>query len=250
MIWLIRFILFSSVLLGILLNSAPTGIDLDLVNKPAFESWNNFLGCDRLGRDVFAMYSYGVVSTVLIALPARLITLIFSLCVTLFGYILGKSFGFIMDQLAYVFLSIPSLLIALLVVASLGAGFFSLPIAIVLSDWAMSYESMKAKLREIQNGGYVQASFAMGATKSHVFIYHIIPGLSSMLWYLFITGVPTVIMALAIFSYLGVNWAGDYLGPGLGEQIAFSGDYFQLSPTAVFVPVIGIILLVVGLGRK
>jgi peptide/nickel transport system permease protein len=246
----LRLFLALSVGLGLILYSPPVGVDLDLVNLPAFSSWQHPLGCDRLGRDVYSLYSYGVLSTVLIAIPARIATLCFSLFVALIGFISGRFVTYFLNQLSYVFLSIPSLLTALLVVAGMGANFLSLPIAIILSDWALGYESMIARLREIQNSGYVCASLAMGGSRIHVFARHILPGLFSMVWYLFITGVPTVIMALAIFSFLGVDWSGDIFGPGLGEQIAFSGDYFDRSPGAVLVPILGIILLVIGLGKK
>lgn len=246
----LRVFLILSVVVGILGYPAPVSVDLDRVNYPAFHSWVHPLGCDRLGRDIYAMFSYGVLSTLVIAIPARILTLAFSVVIAVLGFGLGEIVRFVLDQLSYVFLSIPSLLIALLVIAGLGASLVSLPIAILLSDWAMSYESLKAKLRELERSGFVVSSFAMGGGKFHVFRSHILPGLFSMLNYLFITGVPTVIMALAIFSFLGVDLSGDIFGPGLGEQIAFSGDYFDRNPLSVIVPIMGIILLVLGLSKK
>jgi peptide/nickel transport system permease protein len=246
----LRIFLFITVAIGLVLQPPPVSVNLDLVNLGAWQDLSHPLGCDRLGRDVFAMYSYGVLSTILIAIPARILTLVFSIFISLASFTLGRLFSFFLDQLSYVFLSIPSLLVALLVVAGLGASFFSLPIAIVLSDWAVSYESLKSRLRELEKSGYVFSSYAMGAGKFHVFRRHILPGMFSMVWYLFVTGVPTVIMALAIFSFLGVDWSGDLLGPGLGEQIAFSGDYYGKNPSAVIVPIFGIVLLVLSLGKR
>lgn len=246
----VRTFLLLTVLGGWIIYSPPLSVDLDRVNLAAGVEWRHPLGCDRLGRDVWAMYSYGVLATVLIALPARALTLLFSLGVGLVAYVMGRWVSYFLDQVSYVFLAIPSLLVALLVLAGLGANFVSLPIAILLSDWAMGYESLKAKLRELENSGYVLSAYAMGAGKFHVFTQHILPGLFSMTWYLFVTGVPTVIMALAIFSFLGVDWSGDVWGPGLGEQIAFSGDYYDRNPFAVLVPILGIVLLVMGLGKR
>jgi peptide/nickel transport system permease protein len=109
---------------------------------------------------------------------------------------------------------------------------------------------MKSKLKEINQSAYVLSSYASGASKGHVFRFHIVPSLVSLFSFLFVTGVPNVIMAIALFSFLGVDWSGDFLGPGLGEQIAFSADYFDKSPLAVIMPVFGIVSMIVGIGRK
>lgn len=248
LVYMSCFVMF--VFIGFFLYDAPTGIELDAVNYPAFKSLDHPFGCDRLGRDIYALFSFGILSTVLVAIPARLLTIAFSLSLSLLIYISNRFVGFLVDQLSYVFLSIPSLLIALLVVTGLGANFITLPLSIVLSDWASSYETMKSKLKEINQSAYVLSSYASGASKGHVFRFHIVPSLVSLFSFLFVTGVPNVIMAIALFSFLGVDWSGDFLGPGLGEQIAFSADYFDKSPLAVIMPVFGIVSMIVGIGRK
>jgi peptide/nickel transport system permease protein len=247
-VYMICFSVFA--LLGIFSFESPNGIDLDAVNYPAFESWSHPFGCDRLGRDIYALFSFGILSTLLVAIPARLLTIAFASCVSLFAYVSNRLLGFILDQLSYVFLSIPSLLIALLIVSGLGANFITLPLAILLSDWANAYETIKSKLKEINQSSYIHSSYVMGAGKVHVFRFHILPSLVSIFSFLFVTGVPNVIMAIALFSFLGVDWSGDFLGPGLGEQIAFSADYFDKSLLAVIMPVFGIVSMIVGIGRK
>lgn len=242
------FILF--VLFGLVWNQAPVGVNLDLVNYTAFQSSQHIFGCDRLGRDVFSLFSYGVLSTLLIAIPARLATILFSGSISMLVYTTGKFSEYFMNQISYVFLSIPSLLIALLILSGLGANFITLPISILLADWANAYETIQSRIKEINQSGYVVASYSMGASKMHVFQFHLLPGILSLLGYLFVTGVPNVIMAIALFSFLGVDWSGDFLGPGLGEQIAFSVNYFDKSPLAVIMPVFGIVFMIVGLGKK
>jgi peptide/nickel transport system permease protein len=242
------FVLF--VIFGLLWNQPPIGINLDLVNYPAFKSFHHVFGCDRLGRDVFSLFAYGILSTLLIAIPARLATILFSGLISMLVYTTGKISEYFINQLSYVFLSLPSLLIALLILSGLGANFITLPISILLADWANAYETIQSRVKEINQSGYVVASYSMGASKLHVFQFHLLPGILSLLGYLFLTGVPNVIMAIALFSFLGVDWSGDYLGPGLGEQIAFSVNYFDKSPLAVIMPVFGIVFMIVGLGKK
>ncbi len=56
------------------------------------------------------------------------------------------------------FVSVPSLLIALLTVHALGQSPFVLVVAILLGDWAFSYETLQSKIRETDGSGFVLAS--------------------------------------------------------------------------------------------
>jgi peptide/nickel transport system permease protein len=249
-LFFLRFFLCFTVGVGLFFFSPPTGVDLDLAGLSWGKTWAHPLGCDRLGRDVYAMYSYGILATIGIAIPARLITIGFGLFVSVIAFRLPGLVRFCIHMIAQVFLSLPSLLVALLVLAGLGSNLLALWVAILLSDWAQVYESLKSKIREIENSEYVKGAYAIHASKIHVFKWHILPGLKSMNWFLFLTGIPTVIMALAIYSFLGVDLASDWFGPGLGEQISFSSNYFRSTPHALVTPIFAIVLLILGLGKN
>lgn len=245
-----RFIIILSFLPGLVWWDPPTGIDLNLSGLKAFQKLSHPFGCDILGRDVYAMYSYGILSSIVLALPSRILTIAFSLFLFLITILLGRYVQYALDQISMIFLSIPSMLIALLVVSGLGDSFYVVPLAVVLSDWASCYESLKAKIQELKESPYVFISKTMGASQFFIFYYHILPGLLSLLKYLFITGFPTVIMVLSLYSFLGVDMGGSFFGPGLGEQVAFSSDYYDKNPWSVIIPVLGIILLMVGVKRS
>lgn len=244
-----RFLFFLSAVLGFIFFDAPKELDLDLSVYPAFLSPLHPLGCDKLGRDIYALYSYGVLSAFVLAIPARVVTIFVSLLLSLFYRFLNRPLKMLFNSIATVFLSLPSLLVALVILYSLGASFGVFILSILLSDWAIVYESISGKIREVESAPYVLASGAMGAGRFYLFKEHIFPELFSIVHVLFITGVPGVIMTIAIFSYLGVDFGSSFFGPGLGEQIAFSRDYFRETPLAVFVPIIGIFLSVLSLSK-
>lgn len=246
----LRILFILSVVIGIFSMKAPVSIDLNYSNLPPFKLWEHPLGCDRLGRDVYALFAYGSFTTFLISIPARMITLLFSVCIAFLSYTSNKYFDFIIDSLASVFLSLPSFLVALIVLYSLGSELYVFYIAIVVSDWAFSFESIQAKIREVKESGYVVAAKTMGGNDFYLFKKHIYPEIISMLGILFITGIPAVIMTVSIFSYMGIDFGTEFLGPGLGEQIAFSKDYFLVSPISLFTPILGILFLVLSLGKK
>lgn len=245
-----NFLFILSIIIGLVFFEAPVNVDLLQSSEKAFQSWKHPLGCDRLGRDIYALYAFGTFTTFLISIPARGITLFFSVCISFLSYASNKYINFIIDSFASVFLSLPSFLVAIIVLYSLGSELFVFYLAIVISDWAFAYESIQGKIREVKESGFVVAAKTMGANQYYLFQKHIFPEIISMLFILFVTGIPGVIMTVAIFSYMGIDFGTDFLGPGLGEQIAFSKDYFLVSPISLFTPILGILFLVLSLGKK
>lgn len=245
----IRLCFFSIFFIGLVLFPKPNSVHLEFANLSALENWEHPLGCDRLGRDNWAMFSYGSLATILVCIPARILTLFFSGFVAFIGYLNKSKLSAFTDLLSSVFLALPSLLVALVTLALLPDSQIMVLFAIVFSDWAMSYETLQGKIREIRRSGYVSASIAIGGKSAHVFLFHLIPGLRNTIEFLFLTGIPSVIMTIALFSYLGINTNIFDLGPGLGEQISFSKDYFNKTPVSVLLPILCVIGLVYSFGR-
>lgn len=246
---LMRIMLFSMFLIGIILYKSPNYVDLRLANAKPFMIEGHIFGCDRLGRDNWALFSYGIFSTLFLCLPARILTLVFAAFFAFLGYMQNGRFRFLTDVISSVFLALPSLLVALVVIAVLPPTQLAIMIAIVFSDWAMSYETLQGKLTELRRSPFIFASHSLGASSLHLFYFHFIPAFKSILEFLFITGIPSVIMTIALFSYLGIDTDIFQLGPGLGEQISFSKDYFDKTPVSVLLPILGIIGLVYSFGR-
>ncbi|TGN19353.1 ABC transporter permease subunit [Leptospira idonii] len=245
----VRVLFLALVLFGCFKNASPNEVNLSFAGEKAFLSAEHPLGCDRLGRDNIALFSYGAVATILLCIPARAVTLLVSFFFSFLSYIRKSRYSLFVETFSSVFLSLPSLLVALVVLAVFPETKLTLLFAIVLSDWAMSYESIQAKIRDVRQSGYVAASLSLGGSSGHVFIVHFLPALRNLFEYLFLTGIPSVIMTTALFSYLGVDTSLFDWGPGLGEQISFSKDYFEKTPVSVLLPILGIIGLVYSFGR-
>jgi peptide/nickel transport system permease protein len=246
---LIRGCFFIFFLVGMIVFQAPNYVNLEQANLSALQNWHHPFGCDRLGRDNWAMFSYGTFTTVLICIPARIFTLFFASSFAFLSYFQKGRFSLFTDLLSSVFLALPSLLVALVAIAILPDSQWTIVIAIVFADWALSYETLQGKLREIKKSGFVSASISLGASSGHVFYFHLIPALRIILEFLFLTGIPSVIMTIALFSYLGINTNLLDFGPGLGEQISFSKDYFNKTPVSVLLPILCVIGLVYSFGR-
>lgn len=246
---LVRVLFFGSILLGVIFLPAPTYVDLTHNNLPIF-SKGFILGTDRLGRDNLSLFCFGSFSTILLVIPARMVTILFSFFVSSISLFFKSKVDFLLSGFVSVSLSLPSLLSALVVITILPNNPISILIAIVVSDWAIAYESLTAKIREIQSSPYITASISFGAKPMYLVFLHYLPALKSMFRYLFFSGLPTVVMTMALFSYLGIQTSVGDTGPGLGEQISFSKDYFDKSPFSVLLPILAILILVYSLGSR
>lgn len=246
---LIRIFLALSILVGIFIWEPPTNVNLQINNLPLF-SENSFFGTDRLGRSNISLFIYGIISTLILVIPARILTIFISLCLAFLVQFLPKKSEILWSGISSVFLSVPSLLVALVCIALFPNFNFVVILAIVISDFALAFETISAKIRELQKSEYLISSKTMGANLYLLIRFHYLDALKDILKFLFISGLPPVVMTIALFSYLGIDVSVLNLGPGLGEQISFSKDYFDKTPAAVIFPIFGILLLIYALGTK
>ncbi|MBE7410601.1 MAG: ABC transporter permease [Leptospiraceae bacterium] len=245
-----RIAFFGIVLFCIVFFKRPTQVNLESSFIPPFQTISHPLGTDRLGRDLCALFGFGAVGTILFSIPLRLSTILVASIFVFLEYSFGKIFSFWFEPLVSIFLSIPSLFTALMFAYFFGGGILVVLLSIVVSDWAVVYESLQAKVREVKDSGFCIASVLFGNSPFYIFKNHIFPEIYSIQKNLFLTGIPSVIMTLSLFSYLGIDTASEIFGPGFGEQISFSKDFFSKSPLSLIIPIIGISSLIFFLSPK
>jgi peptide/nickel transport system permease protein len=225
----------------------PINANLEKANLNPFSELEHIIGCDRMGRDLGALLYFGILGTLITSIPARSLSIIFGLILSLIHFLKIKPINKLLEVLSLVFLSLPSLVLAYLILFSMGKTILVLFLAEVLTSWPTIFESLSSKIRELENSNFVMMSYSFGIPKFKVFTRHIFPNLIRICSYLFLTGLPGTIMGLAILNFLGIDIGSDYFGPGLGEQISFSKDTFEKSPLSLILPILGIFSIVFGL---
>ena len=193
----------------------------DMLLPPSGE---HLMGTDELGRDVFSRVLFGTrvsISTALIAVGIALI-----IGVPL-GAIAGTSGGWIDNlimRITDIFISFPSMLLAIALVALLGPGLRNAIIAIVISWWPWYTRLVRGQAISIKERKFVQAAETIGTSKSKIIFKHIIPNCISPVIVQASMDIGGVIMTVASLSFLGLGAQNPT--PEWGLMISTGRQYF------------------------
>ncbi len=219
----------------------PYGMNLDdQFLKPSAEHW---FGTDRFGRDLFTRVVYGARISLLVGLVPSFITVFLGgLLGVVSGYTGGRT-DFLIMRLADVVMAFPSLLLALVVMYTLGASLFNIFIALSLVGWAGAARVVRSQVLSLKEMEFVEAARAIGVRDAVIMARHIFPNCLPALIVLFTLRIPEAIMFEASLSFLGVGAQPPTPSWGLlvsrGKEFLFSAPWVAILPgVAIFVTVL------------
>ncbi|HEY3083589.1 MAG TPA: ABC transporter permease [Chloroflexota bacterium] len=188
---------------------------------PSAQHW---LGTDHLGRDTLSRIIHGTRVTMLVAVSSVLIgeALGFAWGVAT-GYAGGR-FDLISQRIIEVLMSFPTLILALLLLVSLGAGLQTVIIAIAVTRVPGTTRIIRSVALSLRELAYVEAARALGSASLWTMVRHIAPQCVAPMLILVSLNLGGAIFAESALSFLGVgipppdpSW-GNMLGGVLAEQ--------------------------------
>jgi len=231
------------VIIGPLL--APFGIT-EVVGIPfGPPTGTSLLGTDYLGRDVLSRFLRGGSTLVMLSLLAPLVSLaIGGLIGTLAGSIGGR-FDLGTTWIVDVVLSLPSLILALLVLASLGTGPGASLVALTVVLAPGAVRVARAATLDAASVDYVEAALARGESRLSIAVREILPNTRSILAADFGSRVGFAALIYAGISFLGVGQSPPAADWGLMINENRIGLLSQ--PVAVVMPAVAIALFTVSI---
>lgn len=235
---LISVFLLSAILLGclfcrFLMTKDPSFMDLDNSNLPPSPEF--LFGTDLLGRDIFSMIWYGGRISLLIGFLSAAVA---AVTAVIFGALSGLAppwLDALLMRVTELILSIPSLLIILLLQATLGeATILSLSLVIGLTGWPGIAKVVRTEVRQIRSSGYVAAARTMGAGFFHILRKHLTPNFLPSILFMIVMNIRNAITAESTLSFIGV---------GLPLKMISWGSMLSLSEQAVMTASWWIILI-------
>lgn len=185
---------------------APYGYDDQLLSRRFIFPCKAFpFGTDNLGRDILSRVIYGSRISLAVGLVSVSISVVFG---TVLGSVAGY-YGNVTDNIIMraidIVLSIPSILLAISIVAMLGQGLFNLMIAIGVSEIPRYARVVRAQILSVKDQEFVEAARAVGAGDLHIILFHILPNCLAPMIVQATIGVATAILDAAGLSFIGLG---------------------------------------------
>lgn len=191
----------------------------------------HLLGTDAVGRDLLSRLIYGTRVTLSIVLPAVAVALVIGLILgTTAGYSAGRvdrALMIVMDSLQ----GFPSVILALLLLAVLGASKESVIIVLTVGATPQYARIMRASVLKVRQAPFVAAERSLGAGHFRVALAHVIPNSLSPMFVLVTMNVPAAIGVAAGLSFLGLGVRPPT--PSWGVIMASGFENVLLSPWPV-----------------
>jgi peptide/nickel transport system permease protein len=203
------------------------------------------LGADMMGRDVLSRLIHGARISLAVALGATALGSGFGAALGLSSGYIGGWFDLIVQRIAEVMQSLPLLVMALVITASLGPSLQNTIIAIaipLIPNVARVIRSNVLSLRELP---FIEAARATGMSEWRVAIFHVLPNTLAPLIVLATAQLGSTILTEASLSFLGLGVPEPW--PSWGRMLSESAaEYVRTAPWLVIYPGLAISLVVFG----
>lgn len=185
---------------------APYGMrQQNLSNALQSPNMTHWLGTDDLGRDVLSRLIYGTRFSLTVGVSAVFVALIVGgILGVLSGYYKGWIDTLIM-RFCDILLSIPSILLAIAIVASLGSSLQNMIMAIGLSNIPVFARIIRAGVMSVKEKQFIEAGEALGASDGLIIFKHILPNIMSPIIVQSSMGIATAILSAVGLGFIGLG---------------------------------------------
>jgi len=212
------------------------------LQHPSTEHW---LGTDGQGRDIRNRILLGAHLALAVGVVSVAGGGIIGCTLGLVAGFYRKKVGTVIMRIVDALLAFPTLLLALAIMATLGAGLTNIMIAVGFSTLPRFARLMQAEVLTISEREFITAARAIGAPPIRsILLKHVLPNSLSSVLVMATLYVSTAILAEATLSFLGLGPAPPT--PTWGSMINDGSSVLQLAPWVVLFPGLAIMITVLG----
>ena len=182
-------------------------------------------GTDELGRDIFSRIIYGTRISLLASVFAVALAMLIGITLGALAGALGGSVEDIIMRICDIFLSFPSLLLAIVIAAFAGPSLRNALIAIAISWWPWYARIVRGQAISLKERQFVKAARALGNVQSKIIFQHIVPNCMGPVIVQATMDLGGIILTLASLSFLGLGAQAPT--PEWGLMINTSKTYFM-----------------------
>jgi len=242
--------LFVAVLGPLLMNvDVNTRVGLAYM-APSAAHW---LGTDHMGVDMISMLIKGLRSSLYVGFLAGTVATVLGTLIGLYGGYKGGLFDDVLTAGTNLFLVIPSLIVLILLSASIENGRSLTLIALIIgcTTWTWSARAVRAQAGSLRNRDHVALARINGYGTLGIVFFHIMPYLLSYVFMVFILQMAAGILSEASLSMLGL---GPYDSVSLGKilneaktnEALTDGAWWAFAPAMVLITTIVFSLYIIN----
>lgn len=202
-------------------------------------------GLDDLGRDVLSRVIYGARVSMEVGIAVVLFSAFVGILIgAISGYYGGWVDRFFSGFLFNVFMSFPSILLAIAMVAFLGPSIRNVILALSIIGWVGYARLMRGQVLKVREYDFVTAARAQGASSARIIFNHILPNSIQPLIVQASLGMAGAVLSEASLSFLGLGVQPPT--PSWGVMLNDARSFLRIAPHLLIFPGIAVMLTVLA----
>ena len=202
------------------------------------------LGRDELGRDMLSRIIYGARISLAIGLISVSIGALIGIPVGAISGYCGGKIDLLIQRVIDMMLAFPGILLAIVVVATLGVGLRNVMIAIGIVSIPIYVRLVRGSVLSIKEQEYITAATAVGSSDLRIIFWHILPNCLGPIIVQSTMQIATAILWAAGLGFLGLG--AQPPTPEWGTMLSRGRDFIRIAPHVTTFPGLAIMLSVLG----
>ncbi|SDY27568.1 peptide/nickel transport system permease protein [Modestobacter sp. DSM 44400] len=168
-------------------------------------SAQHLFGTDQLGRDVYSRVIYGSQSVLAASLGGVLLASVAGVAIGIIGGTAPRVLSVVVMRVVDVLLALPVLLVALILIATLGAGVNSIILALGVAYTPGFARVVEASVRKLRSVEFMQAARLFGSSGARTAVRHLLPNLATEVVVMASSAVGWAVLTATTLSFLGLG---------------------------------------------